>query len=145
MENLWKIEHKYDNGELYEDRWYYTRVEYVQGTDVDVRKYLAQMVDYNPSNLIEFDIVKHNDENCYCPLVICKGEGIRFVKATHSVIPNDFDEPRDKYSFYKEDGDEIIFASIYCTYESEEYRYDTWEEDVYTATPTTLDQIVKVL
>ena len=142
MKNIWRINYHYDNGQGYEDHYTYDRVEYVQGTADDVRKYLAETTGYDANNLVDFDVTEMKKRNCYCPRSISKDYP---VKATYSECDRDDWENNERFDFYQEDGNKIIFAYVENAFRDDDPKYDIWETNEYIAIPTTLDKIVKIL
>ena len=150
MEDLWKISIHYDNGDSYEMHDAWDDVEYVQGTADDVHKYLMKVTGYDPNNLVDFDIAEHRKVNCDCPQCIehSWNPSVPVIKATPSKREGYDERLCNEFAFHKEgkDESEIIYAFVRQTYESHDNpKYDTWDTNEYIATPTTLDQIVKVL
>lgn len=132
---IWKIERFYDNGELYEDNQQTEKTFYVQGTKDQLCKYLTNETGYDPENLVEVSKDDYSEIYC-CHLGSIFDYYGPCVKATFSEC-----DRGTKFSFYKENENEIIFAYV----EKQNHNYAEWETVIYTATPTTLDEIITVL
>ena len=121
--------------ELYEDNQQTRETFYVQGSKGQLCKYLADKTGYNPKNLVEVSKDDYSDIYC-CPILSVCNWDEPCVKATFSKC-----DRGTKFSFYKENENEIIFAYV----EKQNHKYAEWETVTYTATTTTLDKIITVL